>query len=125
MPNFKLNSVFTQFLDSDLCLTLGTNMRFEASLLNLRIKKQIRGGLYTKLSIGYEDNALGNNLFLGNSINSLISIAEGRNAMCKAFIKAKNPLFIIGYSIQKRLDSVSIKYLINDITKYSNFIGSS
>ena len=40
MNSTKFSTTFTDILSSDLCLLIGTNPRFEASLLNVRLKKE-------------------------------------------------------------------------------------
>jgi len=38
----KINTKFSELLNSDFCMLLGTNIRFESSLLNIRLKKTKR-----------------------------------------------------------------------------------
>jgi NADH dehydrogenase (ubiquinone) Fe-S protein 1 len=122
MSNTRFNSTFVDILDSDLCLTVGTNIRFEASLLNVRLKQCVKRGNFIKASIGLNENLTYSNLSIGNSIQTLIKIAEGRHPFCKVLVKSKAPSLIIGSSVKKRLDSSSVTALLNTIAFNTNVI---
>jgi NADH-quinone oxidoreductase chain G len=85
----KSNSTFDDILESDLCLTVGTNVRFEAALLNVRLRKRTRRGNFVKASIGLTENLNYQNESLGNSVETLLSIVEGKHSFCKKLSKAK------------------------------------
>jgi len=120
MASAKSNTVFNDILDADLCLTVGTNIRFEASLLNVRLKKRIQRGGFTKSSIGLCENLTYKNLSIGNSLKTLIDIAEGKHSFCQKLIKSKTPFLILGSSLKKRLDVKSVSFLVNNLSKYVN-----
>ena len=121
-PNSRFNTTFSDILESDLCLTFGTNVRFEASLLNVRIKKRLRMGNFKKASVGLTENCTYSNSSIGNSVSTLLQIAEGRHPFCKSLAKAKNPVIIIGTSVKKRLDSSATTSLISNLEKYTNVV---
>lgn len=118
----KMNTTFSNILESDLCLTVGTNIRFEASLLNVRLKKRIRAGNFIKASIGLRDNLTYSNDSLGNSIKTLIEISEGKHSFCRDLVKAKKPFVVLGSAIKKRLDSKALSSLIEKLSKYSKVV---
>jgi len=122
MSNVKFNITFNDMLKSDLCLTIGTNVRFEASLLNVRIKKRTRQSVFRKASIGLAENLTYQNDDIGNSINTLIKIAEGRHSFCKSLISSKTPCLILGAGIKKRFDTPFIKNLLNLIIKHTKIL---
>jgi len=122
MSDVRFNTTFSDILESDLCLTVGTNVRFEASLLNVRLKKQVRKGNFVKASIGLADDCTYLNDSIGNSIDTLMSIAEGKHPFCKTISKSKTPLIILGSSVRKRLDSESILFLVKNLSKYCNIV---
>ena len=123
--NVCFNTTFSDVLDSDLCLTFGTNVRFEASLLNVRLKKRSRAGNFIKGSVGLNENNTYFNVSIGNSVSTLIQIAEGKHPFCKKLSKAKTPIIIVGSSVKKRLDSSSVSSLINSLEKHINVINES
>jgi NADH-quinone oxidoreductase chain G len=120
MASVKSNTVFNDILDADLCLTIGTNVRFEASLLNVRLRKRIQRGGFTKASIGLCENLTYKNLSIGNSLKTLIDIAEGKHSFCQKLIKSKTPFLIIGSSLKKRLDAKSVSFLVANLSKHIN-----
>lgn len=122
MMSVKSNITFSDILNSDLCLTIGTNVRFEASLLNVRLKKRIRRGNFVKASIGLNENCTYLNDSIGNSIKTLFAIAEGKHSFCQKLAKAKKPFIIMGSSVKKRLDSSSMERLIAKLSKYCRVI---
>lgn len=118
----KMNTTFTDILNSDLCLLIGTNVRFEASLLNVRIKKRHNSGNFFCGSIGLSENLTYSNETLGNSLNTLLLIAEGRHNFCRKLTKAKKPMLIVGTGVKRRLDSKSIDSLLLRLSKYVTLI---
>jgi NADH-quinone oxidoreductase chain G len=120
MASVKFNTTFNDILDADLCLTIGTNVRFEASLLNVRLRKRIQRGGFVRSSIGLCENLTYKNASIGNSLKTLIDVAEGKHPFCQKLVKAKTPFLIIGSSLKKRLDSKSVSFLVNNLSQYSN-----
>lgn len=118
----KSNTTFADLLDADLCLTVGTNVRFEASLLNVRLKKRARQGNFVKASIGLTENSTYQNDSIGTSIKTVLEIAEGKHMFCQKLTKAKNPVIILGSGVRSRLDSESITSLVQKLSKYCNVI---
>jgi NADH dehydrogenase/NADH:ubiquinone oxidoreductase subunit G len=113
----KSNATFDDILESDLCLTVGTNVRFEAALLNVRLRKRVRRGNFVKASIGLAENLNYQNESLGNSLKTLLSIVEGKHPFCKKIYKAKKPVIILGSSLKKRLDYETVENLITSLSK--------
>lgn len=122
LPSSRFNTTFSDILDSDLCITFGTNIRFEASLLNVRLKKRSKSGNFVKASVGLTENCTYANISLGNSAATLIQIAEGRHPFCKSLGKSKRPLIILGSAAKKRLDAASITNLVNTLTTRANVL---
>ena len=118
LPFCKSNKIFSEILESDLCLTIGTNTRFEASLLNVRIRKRIKKGNFVRASIGLTDNLLYETLSIGNSLNTVLKILEGKHTFCKSLKKAKKPIIILGASLKKRLDCSSAFQLLKNLNSY-------
>lgn len=122
MASLKSNTNFSDILESDLCLTVGTNSRFEASLLNVRIRKRIRRGGFVKASIGLRDNLTYSNYSIGNSIKTLVEISEGKHPFCQKLVKAQKPFIILGSGVKKRLDSKVMAALAEKLSRYTKII---
>lgn len=116
---YKFNSSIKNIDEADLILLVGTNPRFEASMVNTRIKKQV---LKTNIKvglIGVPADLTYPIKHLGISPKILIEIAEGRHNFCKDLRAAKNPLIIVGSEIYKRKDAGAITNVIRFIAKKS------
>jgi len=116
----------------DLCFFLGTNIRYELPLLNLRLRK-----IYMKYKILYVSLGAKSDITyfynqIGISMNLFLKILEGKHWFNNFFVKAKEPLILFGDNLLSRLDGFniykSLLYIINmnKISKKNiNFIPKS
>ena len=115
--NYRFNSTISGIEESDLILLIGCNPRYEATILNSRIRKSY---LKSKISI-YSTNDIGNQTYpytiLENSSNFIKNIVEGKNEISEKIIKSLKPIIIIGQSVLK-LNSG--KYIFEEIKKFLN-----
>ncbi len=89
---------------SDICFLLGVNPRYEGAVLNIRIRSQYLKGNYSIVHLGAPYKANISTNFLGLSLEELFDIFEGRSGLQSIISTAKQPYFIIGDSLTKRLD---------------------
>jgi NADH-quinone oxidoreductase chain G len=89
---------------SDICFLLGVNPRYEGAVLNIRIRAQYLKGNYSIVQIGAPYKANISTNFLGISLNEIFNIFEGRSSLQQVISNAKQPYFVIGDSLTKRLD---------------------
>jgi NADH-quinone oxidoreductase chain G len=122
MYSLKMNTTFTNILKADVCLFIGTNPRFETSLLNVRIKKRYSMGNFFCASFGLSENLTYSNETFGNSLNTLLLLVEGKHSFCKKLVKAKTPMLIVGSAIKKRLDSFTVDSFIFCLNKFVRLI---
>lgn len=129
LPSFyQFNSKFKSVENSDLIFLIGTNVRYESSMLNLKIRKQFFDKEVNVYSVGNFINQTYPVIHLGNSPKILCKIAEGSHYFCKIIRKAKKPLIILGSEVGFRKDSKALQGLIRFIAKKNflnlrNFIG--
>ena len=102
--NFLCNTPLNDVEQSDLCLLVGVNPRYEASMLNLKLRKRFRQGLYKATSIGVPHDQTYKTKVLGISPYTLIEISEGKHSLCKDLRTAKKPLIIYSSSLAERKD---------------------
>lgn len=107
--DYQFQNKFKDLEAVDYCLLIGTNPRFEASLLNLRLRKIFKRRNLSVGSVGGTFNTIFPIDYLSLSSTSLISIAEGKHPVCKELTKAKNPIIIYGSKILGRVDGACIQ----------------
>ena len=99
--NYRFNSSISGIEDADLILMIGCNPRYEATILNARIRKSF---LKSKLEI-YSTNDIGDQTYpykiLDNSTKFIKDIFEGKNELSKKIINSSKPIIIIGQSVLK------------------------
>jgi NADH dehydrogenase (ubiquinone) Fe-S protein 1 len=99
--NFLFNSEIAGLEESDLCLLVGTNPRFEASVLNARLRKLVSKGTLKVAFIGSghdSQNLTYNVLHLGSSGMTLKLLLQGEHWFCSHISQAKNVVIIYGYN---------------------------
>ena len=113
--NFRFNSNISGIEESDFILMVGCNPRFEATILNSRIRKTY---LKSKIPI-YSTNDIGDQTYpykvLDNSTSLIKNIVEGKIDITNKIIKSSKPLIIIGESVLKL---GSGKYIFEELKKF-------
>lgn len=107
--NYRFESLLSDFEKVDYCLFLGVNPRFEASMLNLRLRKLWRRGEIKFGSIGGNFTTNYPVSSYGLTSKTLVDFVEGRHPLCKDLSAAKNPVIVYGSSILERLDGSAIQ----------------
>jgi NADH dehydrogenase/NADH:ubiquinone oxidoreductase subunit G len=115
--NYLCNISLADVEQSDLCLLVGVNPRYEASMLNLKLRKRHRQGLYKTASIGVPHNQTYNTEVLGVSPYTLLEISEGRHSLCKDLRAAKKPLILYSSSLAERKDFSGLEKALKLIEK--------
>ena len=113
--NYLFNSTINGIEESDFILLIGANPRYEATILNARIRKSYLNNNTKIISL----NDLGDLTYpyesLDGQTQSIKDIFDDNNEISKQIKEAKKPSIIIGESL---LNSNSSKYLFNKIKKF-------
>ena len=113
--NYLFNSTINGIEESDFILLVGTNPRYEATILNARIRKSYLNNNTKIISL----NNLGDLTYpyesLDGQTQSLIDIFEENNKISNQIKEAKKPLIIIGESL---FNANSSKYLFYKIKEF-------
>ena len=96
--SFKFNSTIQEIENSDAILLIGTNPRWEAAVLNARIRKTFLENNCQIGVIGPKVNQTYRYNHLSDSLNYLNELSNGNTDFNKVLNNAKNPLIIIGTS---------------------------
>ncbi len=115
--NYIFNSSINGIEDADLIFLIGSNPRYEATILNARIRKAFVNNNTKIISL----NDVGDLTYPYDSLDgqtqSIKNIFEGSDEISKKILDAKHPMIIIGESLLK-LNSAD--YLFNLIKDFLN-----
>ncbi|MBN8827448.1 MAG: NADH-quinone oxidoreductase subunit G [Sphingobacteriia bacterium] len=122
--SYLFNTTIEGIEQADLCLLIGSNPRYEASLINARIRKTWLNSNRTLpiASIGEVDDQTYPVEFLGNKISVLRDLISEKHAFSEKLKNAKKPIIIIGDNVLKREDSLQIQSLIQELSDKYNII---
>ncbi len=113
--NYLFNSTINGIEESDLILLIGTNPRFEATMLNARIRKAYLKNKVKIVSL----NDIGDLTYpyksLDGKTQTIKDIFENKNELTKEIIEAQKPMIIFGESFLK---SKSAKFLFSSFKKF-------
>ena len=114
--NIMLNS--TNSLDnSNFCLLIGVNTRYEGSSLNLKLRKRYLKGNFKITSISSLVDLTFPNSYLGLNLTHLKSIVEGNHLICQDLVYNNNPTIIASSEINRRKDAKELNKLLT-LLKY-------
>tara|TARA_E500000178_G_scaffold260718_1_gene257600 strand:- start:125 stop:1747 length:1623 start_codon:yes stop_codon:yes gene_type:complete len=113
--NYIFNSSIAGIEDSDLILLIGTNPRYEATILNARIRKTFVQKKVPIFSIGDPGDLTYNYKIIGNKTDDIKKIINNEHEFSKKLLSAKRPIIIIGESA---LELKSGKYIFEKIKSF-------
>ncbi len=123
--NYLFNSTIQGIEECDLVLLIGCNPRHEATMVNARLRKLFVKNKIPIFSIGNPGDLTYDYTLLGEDINDLKNIIEGKSIISEKLKNAKKPLFIIGESA---LECSNAKYILEGTKNFlikNNFINES
>ncbi|MBC6417250.1 MAG: molybdopterin-dependent oxidoreductase, partial [Rhodospirillales bacterium] len=120
---FLFNSGIAGVEEGDAILLIGSNPRWEAPLINARIRKRsLEGdlsvgviGLAPDLTYAYEH--------LGDGPDALAALARGEGTFAEILAKAEKPLLILGQGALARPDGCAILALARQVAERSGMAG--
>ena len=116
--DYLFNTTIAGLEDADLILLVGTNPRFEAPLVNARIRKTYLSKGIKVYNIGNEHDLTYPVTELGANPQILADIASGKHDLAKEIAAAKNPVIILGMGALARSDG-------EDIFKTAKFLATN
>ncbi len=114
--NYLFNSTINGIEESDFILLIGTNPRFEATMLNARIRKAYLKNKVKIVSLNDVGDLTYPYQSLDGKTQTIKDILENKNALSKDIIDSHKPLIIFGESFLK---SKSAKFLFSS---FKNFL---
>ncbi len=114
--NYLFNSTINGIEETDLILLIGTNPRFEATMVNARIRKAYLKNNTKILSLNDIGDLTYPYKFLDGKTQTIKDIFENKNDVAKDIISSKKPMVIFGESF---LNTKSASYLFYS---FKNFL---
>lgn len=106
--SYLFNSTIEGIEQADALLIVGSNPRYEAAVLNARIRKRWRRGGFPIGVIGEAGELRYNYEYLGSGAETLSDLANGSHSFIDKLKSAKNPLIIIGQGALARADGAAV-----------------
>ncbi len=119
---YIFNTTIAGIEQADAILLVGTNPRWEATLVNARIRK---AGLNKKLKVGM----VGENVdltypttYIGAGPDSLKDLISGKHSFAEVLKKAQNPMIILGAGALMREDGPAVQALAREVAVAFNMV---
>jgi NADH-quinone oxidoreductase subunit G len=106
--SYIFNPTIEGIEQADAILIIGANPRFEASVLNARIRKHWRSGNVPVAVIGEIGDTRYDYEQLGSGPDTLKDLAEGNGKFFQVLKKASHPLVIVGQGAVTRSDGAAV-----------------
>ena len=113
--NYLFNSSINSIEESDFIFLLGSNPRYEATILNARIRKSYLQNKTKIISLSNVGDLTYPYESLNGEIENIKNITEDNHKISKLIKEAKKPLIIFG---QSALKSSSAKYVFESIKSF-------
>ena len=120
---YLFNSGIAGVEAADAILLVGANPRWEAPVLNARIRKAWLAGGVKVANLGPAVDLTYPAEQLGTDINTLAAIANGTHAFAKVLTDAKRPMLILGQGALTRADGAAVLALAARIAGDTGMIG--
>ncbi len=113
--NYLFNSTINGIEESDLILLIGTNPRFEATMLNARIRKVYLNNKTKIISLNDVGDLTYPYQILNGKTQTIKDIIENKNEITKDILNSKKPLVVLGESF---LELKSANYLFYSLKEF-------
>ena len=113
--NYLFNSKINGIEESDLIFLIGTNPRYEATILNTRIRKAYLNNNTKIISLNNVGDLTYSYQILDEKTQTIKNIIDGKSKITRDILDAKKPLIILGESF---LRSKSANYLFYFLKKF-------
>ena len=121
--SYLFNTTIAGIEAADAILIVGANPRWEAPVLNARIRKAWLGSNVQIAGLGVPDNQTYPLRDLGSDVGTLEQIALGSHPFANVLRNAKRPMIILGAGAVARKDGAAVLKLAARIASESGMIG--
>ncbi len=123
----RFNTTIAGIEQADACLLIGTNPRYEASLINARLRKRFLelNGQFPVAVIGEESDLTYKVNNLGQSPEIIEEIISGKHEFSKVLKSAKAPMVVVGDGALTRKDGAAILTKAKELADKYNMISEN
>src|SRR5262249_28617015 len=114
---YLFNTTIAGIEQADACLLVGTNPRWEAPIVNARIRKRWLTGKLRVGQIGPQLDLTYKHDHLGAGPQTLQEIADGRHAFAEVLRAAKKPMLVLGMGALQRADGPAVLHLARRVAE--------
>jgi NADH-quinone oxidoreductase subunit G len=119
---YLFNTTIAGIEQADACLLIGTNPRWEAPIINARIRKRWLTGRLRVGAIGPQLDLTYKHDYLGAGPQTLQEIADGRHAFAEVLRAAKKPMLVLGMGALQRPDGAAVLHLARRVAETFNMV---
>ena len=105
---YLFNTTIAGIEEADACLLVGCNPRWEAPLVNARLRKRFLRGGFTLGAIGPELDLTYEVQRLGEGADALRAVAAGHSPMERVLETAERPMIVLGMGALARPDGAAV-----------------
>jgi NADH-quinone oxidoreductase subunit G len=116
------NSTIAGIEQADACLLIGSNPRWEAPIVNARLRKRYLTGGFKVGAIGPQLDLTYRVEQLGAGPDTLAALADGRHSFGDILKQAKRPMLILGMGALARPDGAAILGLARRVAEQTNMV---
>jgi NADH-quinone oxidoreductase subunit G len=120
--HYLFNTTIAGIDESDVCLLVGTNPRYEASIINARLRKRYLKGNFTVYNLGEAVELTYPVEQLGNDPALLAQIASGKHPLARILANARSPMMIVGMAALAREDGAAVLSTLGQIVQGCNIV---
>ena len=118
--SYLFNTTISGIEDADACLMIGTNPRWEAALVNARLRKRYLAGGFRVLSVGPQADLTFPVEVLGAGPDTLSAFGNGTHEAAQVLTNAERPMVIVGQGALAREDGAAVLGAARRIAENSN-----
>jgi NADH-quinone oxidoreductase subunit G len=105
---YLFNTSIAGIEQADACLLIGTNPRWEAPLINARLRKRYLRGGFKVAGVGPAVNLTYPVEILGDGPGALAAVADGSHPFAEVLAKAEQPMVMVGMGALARPDGAVV-----------------
>ena len=121
--SYLFNTTIEGIERADACLLIGTNPRWEAPLINARLRKRYLAGGFRIAAVGPAVDLTYRHDHLGAGPDTLVQLAEGQHAFHGELAAADRPMLIVGQGALARPDGAAVLAAARQIAESTGMVG--